>query len=204
MASDMNASAASGGPDGAETRLGERMRSQRRALGYSLQQVSERAGISVGHLSQIERALSSPSVRELAQIASVLGTGIGDLLDLGEARQAGDAIVTRPAQRGITPFGEALLKQRLTPPGASGVSMFLVILEPGGMSGTEAYTHGGCDAGLVLQGRLLLVVDGREHLLDEGDSFHFPGGRPHRFANALAGVTRVIWINGPEADPSPG
>jgi len=42
----------------------------------SLEAVAARTELSIGFLSQIERGLSSPSLRVLATLADVLGVGI--------------------------------------------------------------------------------------------------------------------------------
>jgi len=175
---------------------------QRKHLGLSLQQVADQAGISVGHLSQLERGLSSPSVQDLAQIARVLKTTIGEFLNVTTVQDT-DPIVVRLAQRGVTSFGDRIVKQLLTPPGESPLKMFMVTLEPEGNSGESTFTHAGIESGLVLQGRLHLIVDNQEFLLNEGDSFRFASNRPHKFANIFAGATRVLWVNAMLDAPAP-
>lgn len=39
------------------------------------------------------------------------------------------------------------------------LNLFLVHLEPGGSTGDELYTHDGEEAGLVLEGEMMLTVD---------------------------------------------
>jgi transcriptional regulator with XRE-family HTH domain len=45
--------------------MGAQIRALRKAKGLSLQQLSEARGLSIGLISQIERGLSSPSVKAL-------------------------------------------------------------------------------------------------------------------------------------------
>ncbi len=40
-----------------------------------------------------------------------------------------------------------------------------------------------------------LSVEQESWTLQEGDRFRFLSSRPHRFANAAAGETRVLWVN---------
>jgi transcriptional regulator with XRE-family HTH domain len=49
------------------------LRAVREANGYTLQEVSERAGVHMGHLSRVERGLDGFSVGALARVARVLG-----------------------------------------------------------------------------------------------------------------------------------
>jgi len=49
------------------------LRAVRLARGLTLQQVGDRAGIDIGHLSRIERGQARISVEKLARVAAVLG-----------------------------------------------------------------------------------------------------------------------------------
>src|SRR3569832_1824394 len=59
--------------------VGQRLRDLRHKANLSLDLVAGRSALSVGFLSQIERGLSSPSLRVLATLADVLGVGIAAL-----------------------------------------------------------------------------------------------------------------------------
>ncbi|HMH98630.1 MAG TPA: helix-turn-helix transcriptional regulator, partial [Bradyrhizobium sp.] len=80
--------------------VGQRIRDLRRTRAMSLEAVAARTELSIGFLSQIERGLSSPSLRVLATLADVLGVGIAGLFGAKENDAAApDAIVTRERQR---------------------------------------------------------------------------------------------------------
>lgn len=51
----------------------------RREHGLSLETIADRTDLSIGVLSQIERGLSSPSLRVLATLADAVGVGIATL-----------------------------------------------------------------------------------------------------------------------------
>ena len=134
--------------------------------------------------SQIERGLSSPSLRVLATLADVLGVGIAGLFGAKEtAGTAPDAIVTRERQRAkLNLWRTGISKQLLSPAGSDGrLNLFLVHMEPGGSTGDELYTHDGEEAGLVISGEMKLTVDAESWTLKQGDSFRFASRRPHRF-----------------------
>ena len=44
-------------------------------------------------------------------------------------------------------------------------------------------------------GGIELVVDGKKHILGEGDSFRFNSNRPHQFRNAGDRPAKAIWVN---------
>ncbi|WGD50793.1 XRE family transcriptional regulator [Bradyrhizobium sp. CB1650] len=179
--------------------VGRRIRDLRRVRQFSLETVAERTALSIGFLSQIERGLSSPSLRVLATLADVLGVGIAALFGASPSRDgASDQVVTRELQRPeLKLWRTGVSKQLLSPASAENrLNLFLVHLEPGGSTGDELYTHDGEEAGLVLEGEMMLTVDTETWSLKRGDSFRFASRRPHRFSNpAQHAKAVVLWVN---------
>jgi transcriptional regulator with XRE-family HTH domain len=179
--------------------VGRRIRDLRRVRQFSLEGVASRTDLSIGFLSQIERGLSSPSLRVLATLADVLGVGIAALFGASPGPDgASDQVVTRGLQRPeLKLWRTGVSKQLLSPASADNkLNLFLVHLEPGGSTGDELYTHDGEEAGLVLEGEMMLTVDSQTWSLKTGDSFRFASRRPHRFSNPAEDVkTVVLWVN---------
>jgi len=177
--------------------VGERIRVLRRARGLSLKDLSTRSGLSAGFLSQVERGLSSASVRALARIADALGAVISDIFPADESYERANRIVARVSDRKRIDFAATgVTKELVTPfPNTPRLDIYIITLEPGGSSGDEPYSHDGEEAGLVLEGGIELVVEGRKFILGEGDSFRFKSSRPHQFGNAGDRTARAIWVN---------
>jgi len=179
--------------------VGQKIRDLRRTRAMSLETVAVRTDLSIGFLSQIERGLSSPSLRVLATLADVLGVGIAGLFGAGEDTGAvPDAVVTRENQRPeLNLWRTGISKQLLNPAGSDGrLNLFVVHLEPGGSTGDELYTHDGEEAGLVIEGSMNLTVDAESWILKSGDSFRFASRRPHRFSNPSRDARAVVlWVN---------
>jgi transcriptional regulator with XRE-family HTH domain len=185
--------------------VGQRIRDLRRTRAMSLEAVAARTELSIGFLSQIERGLSSPSLRVLATLADVLGVGIAGLFGTKEdAAAAPNAVVTRERQRAqLNLWRTGISKQLLSPAGSEGrLNLFLVHMEPGGSTGDEFYTHDGEEAGLVIEGEMKLTVDAESWTLKHGDSFRFASRRPHRFSNPSGDSKAVVlWVNCVSAAP---
>lgn len=179
--------------------VGMRLRDLRRKANLSLETVASRSDLSVGFLSQIERGLSSPSLRVLATLADVLGVGIAALFgNPGNDGGVSQGVIIRAAERAeLKLWRSGISKQLLNPTGAdSKLNLFLVHMEPGGSTGDELYTHDGEEAGLVLEGEMTLTVDDETWRLKTGDSFRFASRRPHRFGNpAKRAKAVVLWVN---------
>src|SRR5260370_4901424 len=79
--------------------VGRRIRELRRARQLSLETVVARTDLSIGFVSQIERGLSSPSLRVLATLADVLGVGIAALFGAKPDDDGDSGGVTRQPQR---------------------------------------------------------------------------------------------------------
>jgi len=61
-------------------KLGERIRKERYSLGITQEVLSERAGISVSFLGQLERGERKPSLETVVSIANSLGVTVDFLL----------------------------------------------------------------------------------------------------------------------------
>jgi transcriptional regulator with XRE-family HTH domain len=179
--------------------VGKRIRDLRHDRKLSLETIAAKTTLSVGFLSQIERGLSSPSLRVLATLADVLGIGIAGLFGArAGVGGASEGVVTRAPERAeLKLWRTGISKQLLSPAGSDGrLNLFLVHMEPGGSTGDELYTHDGEEAGLVLEGEMTLTVDAETWTRKTVDSFRFTSRRPHRFSNPANDAKAVVlWVN---------
>ncbi len=177
--------------------LGIQVRQRRRIKGLTLTELSQQSGLSVGLLSQIERGLSSPSLKSMTQICTALGVPLSWLFDSGPLESPAEKglVVRRGSRRRLDlgPYG--VTKELLSPDLGGEMQIYLVSIRPGGQSGPETYTHRGEEGGLVLTGTLELTVDGRIVVLYEGDSFRFSSSLAHRFTNPGTTQASVVWAN---------
>lgn len=175
--------------------VGERIRHLRLARGQSIKNLANSAGLSTALISQIERGISSASVRVLAKLADGLDIAISDLFEPALEDSDGDRIVARVRdRRRINLDATGVTKELLTPfTREPRLDIYMMTIEPDGSSGQEPYVHQGEEAGVVLEGGIELYVDNRQYILGEGDSFRFASNRPHRYLNAGRKTARVIW-----------
>ncbi|WP_142235796.1 cupin domain-containing protein [Allostella humosa] len=182
-------------PTDDETRLGLRLRAFRQQRGLSLKQLSERSDLSVGMLSQIERGMATPSLRALGRLRDVYGVPLARFFDDQATPDAtGDDVVQRAGQCRRVEFAQQrIAKELVSPPSAGALEMMVIVMEPGGGSGAEPYSHEGEECGHVLEGRFDLWVGDRTWRLERGDSFQFASHNLHRFHNPGPGTARVLW-----------
>lgn len=140
-------------------RIGRAIRDRRKDAGLTLTQVSQRAGISVSHLSNIENGLSIASLPLLAKVAATLGISMADLT------RDGGRLVARPGRLpergdGWRELSHPDLETRISAGSfASGEALEF----PLPVSGRDCFLT-------VLRGSCTVTVDGAEHQLGQGDA----------------------------------
>ncbi|MFV0475342.1 MAG: cupin domain-containing protein [Pikeienuella sp.] len=181
----------------ANTMIGARLRQTRKDMALSLADLSERSGVSIGTLSQLERGIGRPSLRTIERIGNALGVPLYWLFDVQPREGDGaDDIVVRAGQGApLTVLVEGMKKTLVTPRSFGAMQLMLVEMEPGASSSAGYFQHEGIDVGYILSGSLHLEVDGKIHILAAGDCFAFDSGLPHRFENRGGGRAEVLWVN---------
>jgi transcriptional regulator with XRE-family HTH domain len=167
--------------------LGARLKACRTAQGLTLKTIEARAGVSATHISEIERAKTSPTIGALAKIAAALGKDITYFL---ENEPLEDVCHLHPGDRdpAALPWGRGRYS-RLTRrvPGAR-LSAFEIELEEEDAESPETCLEGN-DVFWVRRGRVRFVVDGVTYDLRTGDSIHLDSGCSYRYS--MVGTDRA-------------
>ena len=169
--------------------LGARIRRRRKQMDLTLQALCDRAGLSAGYLSQVERGLATPSLGTLAQIAQGLEAGLEQFV--GAARPV-DALTRAGERPQFSIEGSALGYESLaTPfPGAE-LSSYILHVPPGFAS--EIVAHEGEEILYILAGEITQVLGADTFVLKTGDSLHYDGATPHSWANHSDAPARMLW-----------
>ncbi|MEX2629398.1 MAG: XRE family transcriptional regulator [Tistlia sp.] len=187
------------GGEGSDGWVGRQVRDLRKARGMSLKQLNEASGLSIGLLSQIERGTSSPSLRSLRALSEALG--VPPIWFFNDGRmpppRERDVIVRGGAGRRLELPHKRIVKELVTPDLSGTLQMLIVVIEPGGTTGSENYSHPGEECGYLLEGELDLWVGGDHFQLRKGDSFRFKSTLPHQSFNPGKVTTRIIWVTSP-------
>lgn len=181
-----------------DPRVGQEIRGLRKARDTTIAQLGEATGLSKGYLSQIERGISSPSIKALHSISRALGVTISWFFPPETEDDEGlrDIVVRAHARRSLT-FDSGITDELLSPNLDRTIELLRCTFPPGSESGQEAYNHRGEETGIVIAGQLDLWLDDEHIRLNEGDSFAFSSERAHRYANPTDRDTVVIWAISP-------
>jgi transcriptional regulator with XRE-family HTH domain len=137
----------------------------------TLQELSDKSGMSATAISAIERNVSSPTVSTLVNIARALGESLSSLLGEEEKEyiftklENRETIATEIKDVEFKSLGSGLPNQKFHP--------MISSLKPGATSGADYVNHGGEDFFFVLKGALEIDMDGKIFRLEDGDSIYF-------------------------------
>jgi transcriptional regulator with XRE-family HTH domain len=176
--------------------LGQQLRQLRKQQRRSLADVAHACGMSLGLLSQIERGLSSASVKVLHLLACEFRVSVNSLLR--NAEHTGGEVDGRVARAGTHRYidlkEKGISKEMFTPAACRSMDLCRASIAPGGSTGNELFVTGqGEQIGVVLKGVLELWVGDRVIRLQEGDSFCYASSTPRRWCNPGSQTTEVIW-----------
>ncbi len=173
--------------------LGEKLRAARRRRGLSLREASGLAGLSVSHLSAIERGTRNISLARLQRLAVALGISVSDLF----GSSSGSGRLVHAGRRPVLDTGDRRVRVESLAVGAQLLEPHLYVVQPGG--GSEgSYHHDGEEMVYVLRGEVEFWLNELErHVVRAGDCLTFPSSLRHRWRNCGAGRLEMLWVNTP-------
>ncbi|WP_349946083.1 helix-turn-helix domain-containing protein [Lacrimispora sp. BS-2] len=172
--------------------IGTKLKELRVLKGLTQEELADRAELSKGFISQLERDLTSPSIATLLDILQCLGTSVGEFFNESPEEQ----IVF-----GKTDYFEKhdaelknIIKWIIPNAQKNMMEPILLTLEAGG----ETYPdnpHEGEEFGYVLQGNISIHIGNKTYKVKKGESFYFVSDKKH-YLSSKAGAT-LIWVSSP-------
>src|SRR5260221_1042898 len=157
--------------DNVDANLGPRIRLEREARGWSLNDLAARSQVSRAMINKVERGASSPTAALLGRLSGAFGLTLSTLLARAEATQGGRLVREADQARWQDP-ATGYIRRQICPAPGSDLSLDLVHVElPAGASvmfPASAYAfvrH----VIWVLAGRLTFIEGEITHALESGD-----------------------------------
>lgn len=183
-----------------QSNLGEKIRTQRKAKGWTLTELAEMCQISPSFLSQVERDQANPSVGTLHEIADAFGVPLASFFEAPAATENGTSpsgakakVVRADRRKTLIYPGSGIRNELISPDLQRAIQMMVVVIPPGADTGEEPLAHVGEECGLVLQGQVEIWVGEDEHyILGPGDAIYQDSTIPHRSRNI--GDTEAIIV----------
>jgi transcriptional regulator with XRE-family HTH domain len=162
--------------------IGARVRQERQARGWTLDQLAEVASVSRRMVINVEQGTTNPSVGTLLRISDALGIGLPALVEPPHPRpvkvtRRGEGAALWTSDAG----GRGVLVAGTEPPDV--VELWEWTLAPGDTHTSEAHTPGTKELIQVLLGTVVIHVADEAFALDAGDAISFASDVAHSYAN---------------------
>lgn len=169
--------------------IGQRVRNERRARRWTLDQLADASDVSRRMLVNIEQGAANPSIGILLKLSDSLGVGLAALVEQPgpttlKVTRSGSGPVLWSSEAG----GRAVLVASTVPPDV--IELWDWRLGAGDRYGSDAHVAGTRELLHVLEGEVVVEVAEQVLTLQSGDALSFPGDVPHAYANAGAAPAR--------------
>ena len=176
-------------------KIGSDIRALRRSRNWTLNDLAEQLSRSVGWLSQVERDVSEPALDDIRKIAALFSLPVSFFFSDGADSNEAAYIVRSGTRRVMTDTPKGLAESLLSPDLGGAFEIIHSVFAPGAAC-TEPFVRPTEEAGYVLEGRLVLFIDGVRFELNPGDSFRF-AGEQITWVNEGAVNAVLIWVIAP-------
>lgn len=173
--------------------VGALIRTRRKSIDMTLNELADRTGVSVSMLSMLERGVAGASIGTLVAVASALRVQMHDLFDYAVEVESSPLI--RRADQTEVETGEGVLRRVAHHSAAQGLEMAINEYAPHTASGDKPVHHDGREYGVVIAGALTVELDGVSYKLGIGDAISYSSATPHRITNHGRTKARAVWVN---------
>ena len=162
--------------------IGAKVRAERQARGWTLDQLAETSGVSRRMLINVEHGTANPSVTTLLRLSDALGIGLHSLVDVPQTEpvkvvRSGEA----PALWTGAGGGRGVLLAGTPAPDV--LELWDWTLAPGDRHDSEAHVRGTKEILQVREGKVTVEVDDQAEVLKVGDAISFASDVAHSYAN---------------------
>ncbi|WP_236273251.1 cupin domain-containing protein [Pseudomonas congelans] len=172
--------------------VGERLQSIRKLKGLSQRELAKRAGVTNSTISMIEKNSVSPSISSLRKVLGGIPMSMVEFFSEETVPENAAQVVYKASE--LIDISDGAVTMKLVGKSYQGraIAFLTETYPPGADTGEEMLVHEGEETGILVEGRLELVVGLDTYVLEAGDSYYFESTRPHRFRNPFDVPARLI------------
>lgn len=173
--------------------IGQKLKELRVAKGLTQEELADRAELSKGFISQLERDITSPSIATLMDILQCLGTTINDFFSEEPEEQVvfhyEDYFEKKDSElKSLTEWIIPNAQKNMMEP-------IRLTLEPGGLTYRDV-PHEGEEFGYILKGSVKIHIGNKVYTAKKGESFYLTPHSEH-YLEASASGAMLIWVSTP-------
>lgn len=174
--------------------IGNKIKELRIQKGLTQEELADRAELSKGFISQLERDLTSPSIATLMDILQCLGTDLKDFFN----EESEEQIVFHKEDYFEKLETELQYKIEWIIPNAQKNIMepIRLTLKAGGSTYPDN-PHEGEEFGYVISGSVRLHVGKKIYQIKKGESFYFTPNTTHYIECSKKSDATLIWVSSP-------
>ncbi|VEC32901.1 Putrescine utilization regulator [Klebsiella pneumoniae] len=153
------------------------------------------SGLTHSAISTIEQDKVSPAISTLQKLLKVYGLSLSEFFSEPEKPDEPQVVIN---QDDLIEMGSQGVSMKLVHNGNPNrtLAMIFETYQPGTTTG-ERIKHQGEEIGTILEGEIVLTINGQSYHLVAGQSYAINTGIPHSFSNTSAGICRIISAHTP-------
>jgi len=174
--------------------IGSKIRELRIQKNLTQEELADRAELSKGFISQLERNLTSPSIATLVDILQCLGTNLEEFFTGASSEQ----VVFKKTDYFEKYDSELKNEVKWIIPNAQKNIMepILLTLEAGGSTYPDN-PHECEEFGYVISGSIILHIGNRQYKVKKGESFYFTANKQHHITASEKSGATLLWVSTP-------
>lgn len=174
--------------------IGHKIKELRVQKGLTQEELADRAELSKGFISQLERDITSPSIATLVDILQCLGTNTEEFF----TNTASEQVVFKKTDYFEKTDEELKNQIQWIIPNAQKNMMepIMLTLEPGGSTYPDN-PHEGEEFGFVLNGTISIYIGNKIYKAKKGESFYFTPSKKHHIAASEKQRATILWVSTP-------
>lgn len=173
-------------------KIGKKIKELRTLLELTQEELGNRTELTKGYISQLENDLVEPSLSTLEDIVKALGTNLSDFF----STDCNEQIVFNETDYFVKVNSGHEIKWLVPNAQKNEMEPILVTLYPNSETDMD-YPHEGQEFGYVLEGELILCIDGKMQRVKKGETFYYDSNKSHYLKNNKDKICRVIWVSSP-------
>ena len=172
--------------------IGNKIKELRVMQGLTQEELAERAELTKGFISQLERDLTSPSISTLEDILQGLGKTVSDFFANDDEAQV---VFTNEDYFEKIDFELNNKIEWIIPNAQKNIMEPIhLTLEPGGSTYPDN-PHGGEEFGYVLKGEITIYIGNKIYIAKEGESFYYTPNKKHHISSQSG--ANILWVSSP-------
>lgn len=182
--------------------IGEKLKTLRKSMDLTLNDVSRKSGIGKATLSRIENNITAGTLKTHMKICEALNVNLKDLYENIDIPKEKLTAIGEKATDDAEVFSyDEKSKSIILTKNARKKNMLpqLLILEYGGKTHVEQNTPGTEKFAFCTEGKIQIEIDKKNYDLKKGTSLYFNAALPHLFINIGKKLAKCLVVTSPVA-----